>query len=331
MKPTIKNEDMLTLQSYVTAQDTSRYRGLARSTIMVDVSHSNLIQRHIELRFDLHDTVSDMKDRIYQNSGTPPAYQHLILRSGGADTRVLDNDNAMLGYYSLDNGMEVHCVDTDPNSGSRGGRYENTALVEKFRMSDADYDRRKGTLRDWGRRKKEADPSFSLSKHADEHRRAVEARRAFRLGEELPAGWAVDGDGELYQLEKGADDGAVDATSPPPPDAEPPYGPGSVTHAIVGARCQAAPGRRRGEVTYVGLVPGLGGGGHWVGVRFDEPVGKCDGSVAAEQDGGGGGTARYFECADRHGGFLRGKNVEVGDYPERDIFADSDDDSQDEL
>jgi tubulin-folding cofactor B len=49
-------------------------------------------------------------------------------------------------------------------------------------------------------------------------------------------------------------------------------------------------------------------------VRFDEPVGKSDGSVK--------GT-RVFDCQPNFGAFVRGKNVTVDDFPERDLM-DSD-------
>ena len=48
-----------------------------------------------------------------------------------------------------------------------------------------------------------------------------------------------------------------------------------------------------------------------VGVRFDEPVGKSDGYVK--------GT-KIFDCAPRYGGFIRGANLKVGEYPERDLM-----------
>lgn len=45
-----------------------------------------------------------------------------------------------------------------------------------------------------------------------------------------------------------------------------------------------------------------------MGVRFDEPVGRGGGTVRGK---------RVFDCGKEFGGFVRGKNVAVGDYPER--------------
>ena len=98
-------------------------------------------------------------------------------------------------------------------------------------------------------------------------------------------------------------------------------GPDSVEGIKVGMRCEVQPGGRRGVVAFVGEVKEIGGGGYWVGVKFDEPVGKTDGTA---------GSKRYFDAPPGFGGFVRGKNLQVGDFPERDIF-DELEDSDDEL
>lgn len=61
--------------------------------------------------------------------------------------------------------------------------------------------------------------------------------------------------------------------------------------------------------------------GYWVGVRFDEPVGRGDGTVRGK---------RFFECDKGFGGFVRGRNLTVGDFPER-PFDEDDDDDEDEI
>lgn len=44
----------------------------------------------------------------------------------------------------------------------------------------------------------------------------------------------------------------------------------------VGSRCEVEPGAKRGVVKFVGQAEALGPG-FWVGVQYDEPLGKHDG------------------------------------------------------
>ena len=343
----IRNEDLLALKAYITSADSTRFSGLAAGTVSLDLTHSNLAQRHAEIRFDLRETVDDLRARIHQKTGTPPAFQRLLFLRGhapeagagagdgdGGALHVVEagtGGGRMLGYYSPQSGQTVHCIDVDPNSGSRGGRYENTALVEKYRMSDEEYDRRGGTLRDWGRRRREADPAFTLARHAREHRELAEATRQARMGGALPEGFEIDATtGKVVRSEpepepepeakgeKGAEarrGGGKDGADLP--------GPRSVEGIEPGMRCEVRPGGRRGTVAFAGEVPELGGGGHWVGVAFDEPVGRTDGRC---------GGRKYFDAGGpNRGGFVRGRNVAVGDFPERDILDELEGSSEDEL
>ena len=66
-----------------------------------------------------------------------------------------------------------------------------------------------------------------------------------------------------------------------------------------------------GEVKYIGEVhfkPGM-----WIGIQYDEPFGKNDGSVEGK---------RYFQCQPKYGGFVRVGNVTVGDFPEEGFSDD---------
>ncbi|CAJ1021345.1 Ubiquitin-like domain/CAP-Gly domain containing protein, putative [Leishmania lindenbergi] len=73
----------------------------------------------------------------------------------------------------------------------------------------------------------------------------------------------------------------------------------------VGDRCCCQPGERFGTVRYVGRVAALKPG-YWVGVEFDEPVGKSNGTVKG---------VTLFECLPLYGGVMRPDQVKVGDYP----------------
>ena len=333
----IKNEDLLTLKSYITAADATQYNTLAATTLILDLTHSNLIQRHAEIRFDKHETVDDLRCRIHQKTGTPPHSQHLQLKSGGQlYYEILPNTESTrpLGYYNLTHGANVHCIDTDPHSKSSGGAYEDTSLVQKYRMPEEEYDKRKGTLRDWGRSEKEKNPDFTLRKHAREHAELVEARRLYRESGEVKGGFELE-DGIVVRCiaetaaavanDNGGNSGGNDAANQQQTEEEIENDPESIAHLTLDARCQVQPGSRRGLIAYLGPISELGGGGHWVGVTLDEPMGKTDGTVPSS-------GVRYFEApGPNRGGFFRGKNVQCGDFPERDIMDELEDSSEDEL
>lgn len=64
---------------------------------------------------------------------------------------------------------------------------------------------------------------------------------------------------------------------------------------------------------YVGTVEGKRG--EWVGVEYDEPVGKHSGTVEGHQ---------YFVARPSCGAFVRGDLVEIGAFSAVDPFADED-------
>lgn len=269
-------EDMDQVKSYVTAQDHLQYSLLPEDMVAVLITHCNLSAKHIDIRFNLHSTIADVKTRLKLHVGTPVEHQRLIHRINGNNVQELADNSRMLGFYSVESGHEIHIIDTDPFSLSRGGGLTDVSLVEKFRMTDDDYDKRSGTMRDYIRKKRAEDPTFKLK-----------------------------------------------PKSVPPPGVAgqplaPETGPETVAGIAVGNRCQVMPGKRRGVVMTVGEVEGLKAG-HWVGIKFDEPVGTNDGTVKG---------VKIFECEDGFGSFVRGKNVTVGDFPERDIMDDDSDDEE---
>lgn len=133
-------------------------------------------------------------------------------------------------------------IDTDDASLGATGWLEDVSKVEKYVISDADYEKRENTYRKYKAAKLAADPDWTLEKEL-----ALRAGRPYVAPAARPAAGDDTGEREAAALK-------------------------------VGARCAVDPGERRGAVRFVGRIPELAPG-YWVGVELDEPVGKNDGSA----------------------------------------------------
>jgi len=249
-------------------------------------------------------------------------------------TIELSNDEAKLGYYSPSDGMRLHVIDTDPASLSANGWLEDVSKVEKYVMSDEAYEKREGTYRQWARKKREEDPTWTLQKEQQKLRN--QQRNATTTNNN------VDNS-----------DDAIAAAREKMLTTYASYE--CVRHVVSGSRCEVNPGGKRGVVCFIGKVKDTtqtgakeeeekGGeekhdveevadkdvvdmppslpSGYWVGVKFDEPVGKNDGKTPC-------GKILIPECPPMHGSFCRPDRVTCGEeFTEIDEFASSSEDEE---
>ncbi|GFS12719.1 tubulin-folding cofactor B-like [Elysia marginata] len=220
----------------------------------------------VERRFERCLTIAALKAKLELVTGAYSQTMILTVYSkDGKKVCALDNDDALLGSYPVDDGMTLHAEDPT----LKANEYSDTSKVEKFELSQDEYNKRTDSVRAFKERNK-------LGRFNEEEVKRKEA--------------------ELKAKEEKEEAKAKTIS--------------------VGDRCEVSvvgqPGRR-GEVKYVGetdFKPGV-----WVGVQYDEPFGKNDGSV---------GGKRYFTCPEKYGGFVRPTTVEVGDFPEEDLGLDDD-------
>ena len=172
------------LRSYVADESSSLNQ--SEHTVRLFVTHSNLNETtFLEIRFDSRWTVRTVKEKLATHCGTNASAMRLQLFHESAPRTTsrseercasgkksqqnvlmteVSNDDAKLGYYSPLDGMRLHVIDTDPMSVSANGWLEDLSKVEKYVMSDEAYEKREGTYRQWARKKREEDPTWTLQK-----------------------------------------------------------------------------------------------------------------------------------------------------------------------
>ncbi|XP_068106989.1 tubulin-folding cofactor B [Hyperolius riggenbachi] len=236
------------------------------SSPVVTVRISSSLNTFIaEKRLDRSLTLAELKCKLELVVGSPASCMDLQLYSTeNIFIQNLDQDDALLGSYPVDNGCRIHVID---KSGARVGEYEDLSRVEKFELPDDAYDKRSDSVRSFLKKNK-------MGKFNEEEaaQKAVEQQR--KLEEERLAAASI----------------------------------------IPGSRCEvrvAGQPTKRGTVMYVGLADFKPG--YWVGVKYDEPLGKNDGSVDGK---------RYFECTPKYGAFVKPQHVAMGDFPEEDYGLD---------
>lgn len=136
-------EDLRALRAFVTAKDGLEYENLPEGMVCLHITHSNLRMQMVDIRLDLHLSIAEVRQKVYRHSGTKPDAMELLLMAPDGSVRArLDDDRRMLGFYGVQSGMRLHVVDRDPFSLSKGGGLEDVSLVQKYEISDADYDKR---------------------------------------------------------------------------------------------------------------------------------------------------------------------------------------------
>jgi len=279
------------LRDWVTGEAGGQNRG--ESTVLLHVTHSNLKARMFEIRLDRHMTVERVKEKLRTHTGTGSLFMHLtLLDFNGQVVADMINDELKLGYFSPMNGWTIHITDLDPHSLAANGGLEDVSLVKKYEISEDDYCKREDNFRKWKEQKKAADPTWTIAKEVKNNQDKKQMERDPTFVPE-PMKAPITDDEHLAEL---------------------------AAPMKLGDRCEVTLGGKRGLVTYVGKIPQIAPG-WWVGVQYDEPVGKNDGTVKGK---------RYFECPPKYGGFLRPDKLQVGDYPELDDLFTDDEDVDDE-
>mmetsp|Transcript_46096 Transcript_46096/g.100117 ORF Transcript_46096/g.100117 Transcript_46096/m.100117 type:complete len:285 (+) Transcript_46096:74-928(+) len=193
--PTVhESVEMLALREFVTARDATRFDGMAKGNLRLDVTHCNLVQRWHDILFSEDMTVMEVKEKLYRHGGSSVSFQELYLRRGGGDTIFLMDDSKTLRYYGAQNGMEIHIKDLDPHSISKHGGLEDVSQVEKYVMPDEEYDKMKNTVRAIRREREAQAAANSAAREGDTGEELGGTHAPYEMtAEEMAAAFPMDG------------------------------------------------------------------------------------------------------------------------------------------
>ncbi|KAK5836785.1 hypothetical protein PVK06_012586 [Gossypium arboreum] len=93
-------------------------------------------------------SVEAVKDKVWKKCGTSVNSVRLELYDDCKNKLFdLSDESRPLGFYSPLDGFRIHIIDLDPSSVTSGGWLEDTSLVEKYSISEDEYNKRSGTFR----------------------------------------------------------------------------------------------------------------------------------------------------------------------------------------
>jgi len=231
-----------------------------------------------ERKFAKDLTIFDLKGKLELITGALTASMDISVYDKNDETKLiceLDDNDRLLGSYPVDSGMTLYIKD----------RTKTVAKVENGRQL--------GEYEDVSKVEKYELSADEYSKRQDTVQSYLKRNKMGKYNEEEMQKLEEQ---KIKQLQEDKD---------------------LVANFKIGDRCEVdvpgAGGKRRGTVKFIGetqFKPDV----IWVGVQYDEPLGKNDGSVEGK---------RYFECPNKYGGFVRPMYMKVGDYPEEDLeFSD---------
>lgn len=110
--------------------------------VHVNVSNSQNDVISFEKKFPRDIKIGDLKFKLEIITGGSAGTMQLQLFNGEKIIAQLNDDNAELGSYPIENNMRLHVVDSF-------GNLFGDSKVEKFELSDRQYEERRNTVRDY--------------------------------------------------------------------------------------------------------------------------------------------------------------------------------------
>ncbi|XP_055684124.1 tubulin-folding cofactor B [Lutzomyia longipalpis] len=146
--------------------------------VKVNVTNSKTDAVVFERKFPKNITILDFKNKLEVVTGGCAATMRLELYNGDKLVEKLDRNEALLGFYPIEDGMRIHVIDDF---------LLVDAEVEKFNLTDQQYSERTDTVRSFLKSNKLGKYDEEEMKRLEEKKREAAARED-RLAREIMVG-----------------------------------------------------------------------------------------------------------------------------------------------
>ena len=104
-------------------------------TIKLNATHSHMATRLMEIRFDMRQSIAEIKGQLERKFGTDPECMTLELQdTSGIKVCTMECDNEKLAAYGPQENFTIHVIDS---SGTViKGEFDDVSQVEKYMISE---------------------------------------------------------------------------------------------------------------------------------------------------------------------------------------------------
>jgi tubulin-folding cofactor B len=158
-----------------------------KTIIKLNLTHSILTSMNIpEVRFSTNDPIIDVKMHLERRFGTKAGCMKLVLRNQtGENIAIMEDDYQTLGNYGAETDFTIHCIDEDANSILK--QIDDLSYVEKYVMSDQDYDKLPMNVKKFKAKLKENNPEL-FQKNEINHKIVIDPDFQKDLAENIKKG-----------------------------------------------------------------------------------------------------------------------------------------------
>ena len=115
--------------------------------IRLHATHSHINQRLAEQRFFRSMKIYEVKDYLSKKFGTLPELMNLQLRKQDNQIFQMNDDSVALGSFMVEEYDTLHVIDLNPNSVLVQHNLDDMSSVQKYEISDEDYEKRNDSVR----------------------------------------------------------------------------------------------------------------------------------------------------------------------------------------